>query len=170
VPDVLRVDDAWRKLERALVGQLQSRPDAGHLPGVCLHGVLAAVLVRPCGHGGAGIGDRLRPGVGRGDVERSAIEDLEGHDHVGAFARSDQQTRHRRGRAQESALGADLRERQRHAAALVDEVVDARLGAVDDPQSVAARLDVDERPDCSGVPSNCGRLSPPCRCGTIGTG
>ena len=70
-------------------------------------------------------------------------------DQIGALARRDQQRGHRHWRAQQSALGSDLCERQRPAAVVVDEaqVVEARLRAVDDPQPVAARLDVDERPD-----------------------
>jgi hypothetical protein len=56
---------------------------------------------------------------------------------------------HRDRSAQEAAIGADLHEPQWPAAVLVDEpqVVEARLRAVDDPQPVAAGLDVHEWPD-----------------------
>ena len=89
-----------------------------------------------------------RPGVVRDD-ERGVALPGEVDDHVGALAGRDQQRGHRHGRAQQPAVGADLRERQRPAAVLVGElqVVEARLRSVDDPEPVAARLDVDERPD-----------------------
>ena len=88
------------------------------------------------------------PGV-VGDDERGVAVPGEVDDHIGALARRDQQRGHRHGRAQQPALGSDLCERQRAAAVLVDElqVVETRLRAVDDPQPVAARLDVDKRPD-----------------------
>src|SRR5881409_3420236 len=60
VPDVLRVVDAGRQLDRALVGQLEPGSDAGDVPGVGLNRVLATVLVRGGWHGGARVGDRLR--------------------------------------------------------------------------------------------------------------
>ena len=64
-------------------------------PGMGLHGVLAAVLVGRRAHGRPGIGDRLRRRVVGGDVERPAIDDLEGHevqvDRVRVGGRVDQQ-------------------------------------------------------------------------------
>ena len=89
-----------------------------------------------------------RPRVVRDD-ERGVVLPGEVDDQIGALAGRDQQRRHRHGRAQQPALGPDLRERQRPAAVLVGEleVVEPRLGAVDDPEPIAARLDVHERPD-----------------------
>ncbi len=84
-----------------------------------------------------------------GDDERAAAAAGEVDDDVGALARSDQQGVQLDRRAQQPAVGADLRERQRPAAVLACEaqVVQPRLGAVDDPEPVAPRLDVHVRPD-----------------------